>query len=395
MGCLGWQVVAGQEADPYEKVPHVEGAAGVKLVPLPYRELFDLPVGMIHLPDGNTVIACQRGLFYRIRLGDPTQASEIYLDLRDTMAGSLAFEDGVHGIALHPQFENNGRLFLSYSQNDPRRTVVSEMVVSLDRDFAPFRETERVIFELDQPLADHWGGQILFGPDGMLFIGLGDGGLRDDPYRMPQNLWSLHGKILRIDVDRQDGNRRYGIPADNPFVGLQLMREEIYASGLRNPWGMAFDPATGHLWCADVGQDYWEEVNRIKPGGNYGWSDRDGPGPLAAHPEPLLKDAVMIDPVFAYTRNRGEGICIIGGMVYRGKRFPELEGSYLYGEWGFGLIEALQLTEDQSEASTRTTLYRKEVDGPTFNPVFLGEDPEGELVVLSHNGSIWVMEREE
>jgi len=395
IGCLGGQFASAEEIDPYASVPHQEGAAWGKLVPLPFTELFDLPVGLVHLPDGSTLIACQRGMFYRVRLGDPSQASEGYLDFRDMMEGAVAFEDGVHGIALHPQFESNGRIFLSYSQNDPRRAVLSEMVVSLDRDFAPFRETERVIFELEQPLADHWGGQILFGPDGMLYIGLGDGGLRDDPYRMSQNLWALHGKILRIDVDREDGNRRYGIPADNPFVGMQLMREEIFASGLRNPWGMAFDPVTGYLWCADVGQDYWEEVNRITPGGNYGWSDRDGPGPLAAHPEPLLKDSVPINPVFAYTRNRGEGICIIGGMVYRGKRFPELQGSYLYGEWGFGLVEALELAEDQSEASRRTTLYRKEAEGPTFNPVFLGEDPDGELVVLSHNGSVWVLERAE
>ncbi|MCB1232825.1 MAG: PQQ-dependent sugar dehydrogenase [Verrucomicrobiae bacterium] len=387
-------VSGADQPDDYASVPKEAEITWGQLRPLSFETKFDLPSGFLHLPDGTTVIACQRGLFHRVDLRDPAKPSAIYLDFREKMKGSVNFEDGIHGLALHPQFEKNGRLFLSYSQVDPRRTVLSEMRVDLKNDFVPLPETERVLLQVDQPLADHWGGQIVFGPDGFLYLGLGDGGLRDDPYRLAQNLWAWHGKILRLDIDRKQGAREYAIPADNPFVGLQLMREEIFASGLRNPWGMAFDAKTGHLWVADVGQDFWEEINRIEKGANYGWSDRDGPAALAAHPEPLLADARFIDPVFAYTRMRGDGLCIIGGYVYRGEAFPELENCYLFGDWGYGLVEAIELSPDEDRALRRITLYRQSPDsaGP-FNPTFIGADSAGELVVLSQDGTIWMLER--
>ncbi|MDF1823766.1 MAG: PQQ-dependent sugar dehydrogenase [Verrucomicrobiales bacterium] len=385
--------LAAEVSDPFAKVPH-DDATFCELEQIPFQKLFDLPTALIHLPDGSSVVACQRGMFWRIDLKNPAKPVGVFLDFRETMKHSSAFEDGVHGIALHPEFTGNGRLFLSYTQNNPRRTVLSEMQVDLKNDFKVMPATEKIFFELEQPLADHWGGQILFGPeDGKLYLGLGDGGLRNDPYRMPQNLWSLHGKILRIDIDKTSGDRLYGIPADNPFIHNQLVRPEIYASGLRNPWGLAFDEETGYLWCADVGQDYWEEINRIEKGGNYGWSDRDGPHRLAAHPEPLLKDSTPIDPVFAYTRTRLEGICIIGGMVYRGARFPELIGSYIYGEWGFGFVEAIHLNEEATEATRRLTLHRKKKDTDVFNPTVVSSDPDGELIVLSQNGTVWTLKR--
>ncbi len=381
------------EGNPYGEVPK-ENAGWCALEKLPFGEVFDLPVGFIHLPDGSTIIACQRGMFYRVDLKAPETPATVFLDFRERMKGVAAFEDGVHGLALHPQFEMNGRFFLSYSQNDPRRTVISEMKVDLENDYRLEPETERIIFTLQQPLADHWGGQILFGPDdGLLYIGLGDGGLRDDPYRMAQNPWALHGKILRIDIDRKQGGLAYGIPPDNPFVGLQLMREEIYATGIRNPWGLSFDPETGHLWCADVGQDFWEEINRIEKGGNYGWSDRDGPAAFYKPRELLLEDAEMIDPVFAYTRMRGDGICIIGGMSYRGERFPELEGAYVYAEWGLGIVEAIELSDDEKRATRRWTLHLKPADGGPFNPTFVGADLDGEILVLSQDGTVWELKR--
>lgn len=374
--------------DAYQNV-RKEAVHWCSLSPLPYPKQIDLPVGMTHLPDGTTVIPCQRGMFYRVDLADPSKPVKEFLDFRETMRGIESFEGGVHGLAFHPEFETNGRMFLSYSQHNPKRTVLSELRVDLAQGYQPLPGTERVIFELEQPLSDHWGGQILFGPEGYLYLGLGDGGLRDDPYRLAQNLWSLHGKILRIDVDKKDGAREYGIPPENPFVGQQLMREEIYASGIRNPWGLAFDKQTGKLWCADVGQDLWEEINCIEKGGNYGWSDRDGPDGLAAHPHALLKDAKTIDPIFAYSRVNQDGICIIGGLIYRGKEIPELKGCYVYGDWGFGLVEAVKFNTDQTAAAERYILYKKPEDIGPFNPTFVGSDPEGEIIVLSQDGAIW------
>lgn len=385
---VGWSEGAAA-TEPFADVPHDE-ADWCSLTRLRPDNLFDQPVGFAHLPDGSTIIACQRGPFHRVFLDDPKKAPTSFLDFTSRMQGLVNFEEGVHGIALHPDFETNRRFFISYSQNAPRRTVISEMLATSGKNISARPQTERILLEVQQPLADHWGGQLVFGPDNFLYIGLGDGGLRDDPYRMAQNPWLLHGKILRINVDGKEGAREYSIPDDNPFVGQQLMREEIWASGLRNPWGLAFDPKTHDLWCADVGQDAWEEINRIVKGGNYGWSDRDGPAPFHLQRTQLLSEADFIDPVFAYTRMRGDGICIVGGILYRGKAIPKLRGSYIYGEWGYGLVQAVKIAADQSGATQRWTLYRKPAeDTSPFNPVFIGTDIQGEPLVLSQNGSVW------
>ncbi len=377
--------------DPYDSVPHEKVVSWCRLAPLPFDSRFDLPSGIVHLPDGTTVVACQKGMFHRVDLRDPSRSTTVFLDFRETMDHWRHFEEGVHGIALHPNFEENGRMFLSYTLNDPRRKVVSEMRVDVESDFTPLPETERIFFEHLQPLAEHWGGQIAFGPDGMLYLAIGDGGMRNDPYRMAQGLWNFHAKLLRIDVNRTDGACGYGIPPDNPFLGDQEVRPEIYAIGLRNPWGMAFDEDTGRLWVADVGQDLWEEINCIEKGGNYGWSDRDGPIALAAHPEPLLAEAKFRDPVFGYSRVNGDGICIIGGYVYRGPEFPELENCYLYADWGYGVVEAIELSKDGSRALKRMTLHRRLADSGYFNPTFVGADTKGEPIVLSQDGAVWAL----
>ena len=164
--------------------------------------------------------------------------------------------------------------------------------------------------------------------------------MRDDPFRLAQNPWSLNGKVLRLDVDTRTGSLPYGIPKDNPFADDQMARSEIWAMGLRNPWGLHFDPMTRDLWCADVGQDFWEEINLLQAGGNYGWSDRDGPWPLPAHVgAKAYRDGAassFIEPVHAYSRLRGEGLCIIGGFVYRGKKMPTLQGQYVFADWAMG-----------------------------------------------------------
>jgi glucose/arabinose dehydrogenase len=366
---------------------------GLRLARLPFDREFDSPVMLSAIPGaaGEMVVAMQRGEFSAVKL-DGTGSHRLFLDFRERMKGVLLFEEGVHGIAFHPQFATNHLFYLSYTQNEPRRTVISEMRATEGEAPVAMPETERIVLEMQQPLADHWGGHITFGPDGMLFIALGDGGLRDDPYRLAQNPWVFHGKILRINVDTRSPHLAYGIPADNPFVAEQAVRPEIYALGLRNPWGLAFDAKTSQLWCADVGQDLWEEINIIQKGANYGWSDREGPAATAFHPKPLLPQTTTVDPVHTYTRLRGEGICIVGGQPYRGSKFPDLNGAYLFADWGYGHVWALEMDPEGAHAKRRLSLHR----GPAahkFNPTLITADTEGEPIILSQEGGLYRLER--
>lgn len=378
---------------PPPEIPE-ETLPGFRLARITFDREFDSPVMLATIPesDGEQVVAMQRGEFCAVRLDD-SSSWRPFLDFRERMKGILLFEEGVHGIAFHPQFATNRLFYLSYSQNEPRRTVISEMRATEGESPVAMMETERVILEVQQPLADHWGGHLAFGPDGMLYIALGDGGLRDDPYRLAQNPWVLHGKVLRLDVNSRTQRLPYGIPADNPFVGEQTVRHEIYALGLRNPWGLSFDAKTGHLWCADVGQDLWEEINVIKKGANYGWSDREGPEATAFHPKPLLPNTATTAPVHSYSRLRGEGICIVGGSLYRGTRLAMLQGMYLFADWGYGHVWALEMDAEGSHATRRLLLHR----GPAphkFNPTLVTEDSEGEPVILSQEGGLYRLERE-
>lgn len=375
---------------PEEPVP------GLVLRQLAFDREFDSPVMLATLPDqsGEQVIAMQRGEFCAVRL-DGSGHWRPFLDFSERMKGLVLFEEGVHGIAFHPRFAENRLFYLSYSQNEPRRTVISEMRANDDA-AAPVAlpETERVLLEIPQPLADHWGGHIAFGPDGCLYIALGDGGLRDDPYRLAQNPWVLHGKILRIDVNGRSGALPYAIPADNPFANEQAVRREIFALGFRNPWGLSFDSRSGQLWCADVGQDLWEEINRVERGSNYGWSDRDGPAKSIFHAHPYLPNLATTDPVHAYTRMRGEGICIVGGLLYRGKKLPQLDGSFVFADWGYGTVWALMMDPANGLPLRRGVLHRKEAEHK-FNPTLVTADAEGEPVLLSQEGALYRLELQE
>lgn len=361
---------------------------------------FDSPAAMASLPGspGWMVVAMQRGELWCTHV--ESGQKRIFLDFRKRLQGIILFEEGVHGLAFHPQFASNGLFYLSYSQNEPRRSLLVEMAVKpgyakggpAEADAA----TERVLLEVPQPLAEHWGGCLAFGPDGMLYYGHGDGGLRHDPYRLAQNPWSLHGKILRMDVNQRTGALPYGIPPENPFANDQLARSEIWALGLRNPWGLHFDPVTRELWCADVGQDFWEEINVITAGGNYGWSDRDGYWPLPHHRgagafHPGL--AEFVDPVHAYSRLRGEGLCIIGGFVYRGKKLPTLQGCYLFADWAMGRLWGLEVAREEGAVrATRRWLLHERSGQESFNPTVIAPDAEGEPLVLSQHGAVFVLE---
>lgn len=368
---------------------------GLVLRRLAFDREFDSPVMLASLPDasGEQVIAMQRGEFCAVRL-DGSGQWRPFLDFRTKMKDILLFEEGVHGIAFHPRFAENRLFYLSYTQNEPRRTVISEMRASKDSTPDALPETERVLLEIPQPLADHWGGHIMFGPDGCLYIALGDGGLRDDPYSLAQNPWVLHGKILRIDVNGRSGTLPYAIPEDNPFTKAQTVRPEVFALGFRNPWGLSFDARSGQLWLADVGQDLWEEINRVESGANYGWGDREGPAKSFAHPHSYLSNAATTDPVHAYTRMRGEGICIVGGLLYRGQKLPQLDGSFVFADWGYGTVWALGIDPSSGQPSRRSVLHRKDPEHK-FNPSLVTADVDGEPVLLSQDGALYRLEKDD
>jgi glucose/arabinose dehydrogenase len=214
-------------------------------------------------------------------------------------------------------------------------------------------KSEEILPTLDKPFWNHDGGTVGFGPDGFLYIAIGDGGLANDPYKNGQNLSKLLGKLLRIDVDHKQGDLPYAIPADNPFVGKEGARGEIWAYGLRNVWRFAFDGETGALWAADVGQDTYEEIDLIVKGGNYGWNIREGLHPFILKrqkpPANDVKPAGIIDPIWEYDHNVGKSIT--GGFVYRGKKIPELQGAYIYADYVAGKSWALRYDFEQKKVT--------------------------------------------
>lgn len=269
-----------------------------------------------------------------------TSSSTVFLDISDRVTSGG--ERGLLGLAFHPDFKNNGFFFVNYTRGNPLETVIARFK-AVENKTSP--ETEQILLSYRQPQSNHNGGGLIFGKDGYLYIGSGDGGGASDPQNYAQNLSSLLGKIIRIDVNSNEkGN--YGIPADNPFKGNQQgFKEEIYAYGMRNPWRISFDEATNRLWAGDVGQGAKEEIDIIAKGGNYGWRKKEGNN--CYNPSSNCDEAAFIPPVWEYGRNQGD-VSITGGFVYRGQNIPSLQGKYIYGDYASGRIWALQLNEDLS-----------------------------------------------
>lgn len=353
----------------------------------------DRPVSVVIPPDGSgrLFLVQQRGKILILPKDQQAGEAEVFLDFtgRNMEAKDGQFEEGLLGLAFHPKFKENGKFYVSYSQQDIKRSVISELKVSADNPNKADVSSERVLLEVPQPFWNHNGGNILFGPDGYLYAGFGDGGKRDDVTRTAQNVFMLNGKILRIDVNTQKGSRQYGVPEDNPFVGKPGARDEIFAYGIRNPWGLSFDK-DGNFWVADVGQDLWEEINIVEKGGNYGWSFREGARQYPIRTDAPPEDAQFIDPIHEYSH--AEGISITGGFVYEGSKLSKLKGSYIYGDWGSGRIWALKYDVKAKKKEANELLIKPEVDAKgkaRIQPTAFCQDLDGEVLVLDWNGKLF------
>jgi glucose/arabinose dehydrogenase len=337
------------------------------------------PIGVTNAGDGTgRLFVNERGGRIRVVNPDGSVQATDFVDLSDEVeAGG---ERGLLGLAFHPQFATNGRLFVHYSRKGDGATVISELTASADRRTA-IAASERVIFTLSQPFANHNGGEIAFGPDGFFYIGLGDGGSGGDPFGNGQNRQVLLGKVLRIDVDAPHApGKEYAIPESNPYApggvepGAGL--PEIWAYGLRNPWRFSFDRGTNDLYIGDVGQNAWEEIDR-QPGGsrggeNYGWVLFEG-----SHCSADCSSISAVLPIAEYGHVPGGGCSVTGGYVYRGTRQPAMVGTYLFSDYCTGTIWTPSPTGDLAPV----TLAESGLQVASF-----GEGEDGEIYLVDLGG---------
>ncbi len=306
--------------------------AEVLFVDAPLGRSFDRPTDARAYPGGRVLIAEQSGLVLALDAGGG--GGHVFLDLRRQVSRD-GNEEGLLGLAVDPDVAATGWIYAYYSvRGGERRTRLARFSAA---DGLADAASELVILEIAQPFSNHNGGALRFGPDGMLYIGVGDGGSAGDPGGNGQDLGTLLGSILRIDVRSASPAQRYRIPDDNPFVGVEGARGEIWAYGLRNPWRMAFDPGSGALWVGDVGQNRIEEVDRIVRGGNYGWNRLEGDD--CYRPREGCDPEGMEPPVATYDHR--EGCSVTGGVVYRGRAVPELDGAYVFGDFCSGRVWAM------------------------------------------------------
>jgi len=314
----------------------------------------------------------QRGVIRTIS-GDGR--AEAFLDIQSRVRTDHT-EEGLLGLAFDPDFRANGHLYLYYSASGPTRNVLSRYSLRSGDPSRGDPASEEVILELSKPFGNHNGGQLMFGPDGYLYLGPGDGGGGGDPFRNSQSLRSMLGKIHRIDVRGIPGG--YRIPPDNPCVDVPGARGEIWAYGLRNPWRFSFDRATGRLWAGDVGQNAWEEIDVIEKGKNYGWNLMEGTHCFS--PPSGCNSTGLEMPVAEYGRD--DGCSVTGGYVYRGKAIPALAGAYLYADFCSGRVWALW--HDGAAITRQQQLLDTGLQITSF-----AEDLAGEVYLLSWNQGIF------
>lgn len=346
------------------------------------------PVVVTNAGDGSqrTFVVTQQGVIQILPEDRQAEEAAVFLDIESrVMYKDRENEEGLLGLAFHPRYRENGQFFVYYTTKDaPHTSVISRFRVSADPQKGdPASEEE--LLRIPQPFWNHNGGNMVFGPDGYLYIGLGDGGNANDPLGHGQNLGTLLGSILRIDVDHRDPGLAYAIPKDNPFVGKQDARGEIWAYGLRNVWGMSFDRLNGTLWAADVGQNLWEEINIITRGGNYGWSIREAKHPFG--PNGVGPRADLVDPVWEYHHDVGKSIT--GGCIYRGQRLPEIAGCYLYADYISGKLWALKY--DYAAAKPVTNFALQSYNNAPI--IAFGQSESGEVFFTDSFGQILELQR--
>ena len=324
---------------------------------------FNSMTSAVQAPSGRWFVLEQPGRVMTFTEADPRPA--LFLDIRDRV--EFGGEKGLLGIALAPDFDTSGVFFLDYTRGGPLRTEIASFTSS---GAAADKASERVLLEIAQPFDNHNGGQLAFGPDGYLYIAMGDGGSGGDPFGNGQNRNALLGKILRIDVkDRTT----YQVPPDNPFAAGGG-RGEIFAFGLRNPWRFSFDGAD--LWVGDVGQNLYEEVDLVTKGGNYGWNVMEG---LHCYNAPSCNMSGLALPVLEYGHDGG-ACSITGGFVYRGSAVPDLVGAYVYGDYCNGKVWALRYAGGK-------VIGQAEIVSAGFQISSFARDARGEVYVLQYGGS--------
>ena len=363
---------------------------------------FDRPLALESPKDGSNrlfVIEQHQAKVWSFPNDRETSDKALFLQLPDPI--NKGNEEGLLGLAFHPRYKENGEFFVYYSANDtarggPRRhSVVSRFrASSTDPRQADPGSEERIWVSADDQFENHNGGCIAFGPDGFLYISLGDSGAADDPLTTGQNPRDWFGSILRIDVDHPSDGKPYGIPADNPSRRSKAHAHwapEVYCIGLRNVWRFSFDRETGTLWAGDVGQNLWEMVHILRNGGNHGWSLREAFHPFPprlrqkADPAGKLLPPVVEYPHAANRDRKDSGLSITGGYVYRGKALKDLVGVYIYADYDTGRIWGLREKDGKAvENAELVDLTRQK----KLNISSFGEDAAGELYILAFDGRI-------
>ena len=377
-----WALVAGCGSPSATQLPPVAPLSPpaeptletLRLEPVLAGMEFDSPTNFVQYQAGLVLVAEQDGRILGFNETALQQEHIFYtdfLDIRDRVS-DRGWEEGLLGMALSPH--NERHLFVYYSAANPRRSVVSRF--NYNTTVSP--DSELVILEVEQPYANHNGGQIAFGPDGYLYIGLGDGGSAGDPQGNGQDTSTLLGTILRIDVSEATAEQPYVSPPDNPFADGGG-RPEIWAYGLRNPWRFSFDRETGDLWAGDVGQNRWEEIDIIRSGGNYGWNAMEGSH--CFRPPDDCHQEGMIPPVWEYPLE-DDACSVIGGYVYRGAAIPWLTGVYVYGDFCTGQVFGLRYADGE-------VVEHKLLADTGLRIASFGQDNDGELYVLSQGEGIY------
>ncbi len=337
-------------------------------------------------PDGKRwFVVEQSGVVYSFPIDESIERGEQFLDIRpkDDRFRPWNEHRDIWSLTFHPKFSENGYVYVCYRDPKPQpgRCRISRFTMDTKADGnAPTcdAESEMVIFDWISPI-DHHGGCLKFGKDGYLYCSAGDGGPIADFFETGQDISDINASIIRIDVDHPDKARPYSVPKDNPFVSTAGARPEVYAYGLRNVWKMSIDRGTGDLWAADVGQDLWESIYRVESGGNYGWSVNEGSHPF--HTEAKHGPTPILPPVFEH--GHAESRSVTGGYVYRGTKYPDLAGAYVYGDYETGKIWALRY-----DAQAKKVTWHRQLADTALHIVCFAEDAAGELYLLDYTGTV-------